>query len=266
MPRVNLPPSFVSRHDLWTAEQARAAARGRARDQAAQARSGALFLRRSARRAARQDLAGVGSGKRHAQRRHHDDDAAGQGHLAQKRVSGVHRRRRLRHGGNAGRRRLRHGRRSDDLPRAALGGQDRLAVVRHRISATASRCRSRPARAAATRWQRSPKPASTFSPGWKSNSICSSWRTRGSTPADATWPPASARGEPAHPRLSVSHRDRVTTCSIRRSTILRRGIEALGLPLRSVEVELGPEPGRIHLPPAGGPGRAPTPWCCSARR
>ena len=57
---------------------------------------------------------------------------------------------------------------------------------------------------AATRSRRSAKPASISSPGWKSNSICSNWRTRGWRPPT---PPGrrSAGGEPAHARLPVSH-------------------------------------------------------------
>ena len=46
-------------------------------------------------------------------------------------------------------------------------------------------------------------------------------------------------------------------------TILRRGIEALGLPLRSVEVEFGPSQAEFTFRPQPA-WRAPTPWCCSA--
>ena len=124
---------------------------GRARHQEAQARSRALFLRRPARRAARQDAAGVGSGERHARRRQHDHDAARQGHRAQDGVPGVHAGRRLRHAGDGGRRRFRHDRRSR-RPSACCPGPTRPAgCCATSISATASRCRSPPARVCARR-------------------------------------------------------------------------------------------------------------------
>ena len=47
--------------------------------------------------------------------------------------------------------------------------------------------------------------------------------------------------------------------------ILRRGIEQLGLPLRSVEIELGPSQCEFTFRPQAGLA-APTPWCCFARR
>jgi len=40
--------------------------------------------------------------------------------------------------------------------------------------------------------------------------------------------------------------------------IIRRDVLALGLPLRSVEVEFGPEPVRIHLPANEGADGPPT--------
>ena len=198
------------------------------------------------------------------ERRHHDDDAARQGHRAQDRVPGVHRRRRLRHGGDAGRRRFRHGRRSGDLPRSAVGAATPAGCCATSISPTASRCRSRRARICAMRWRRSATPASIFSPGSRSNSICSSWRTRGWRRPTPPGRRQRARREPAHARLPVSHRDAVRQLDPALE-ILRRGVEALGLPLRSVEIELGPSQVEFTFrPQAGSP--PPTPWCCSARR
>ena len=167
--------------------------RRRAGHQKEQARTGALLLRRSARRAARQDApcrrrAG-GDGKR----RHHDDDAACQGHRAQDGLPGVHPRRRLRHGGDAGRRRFPHGRRPGHLPRAALGAEHWLASLRHLLRGRQAGAVLDAADSAATPWRSLRQRASISSPGSRSNSISSSWRTRG-------LPPRMRPGRRGHPR------------------------------------------------------------------
>ena len=105
--------SFVERHGLWSDEQFEAAAQSRKADRGAQARSRAAFVCRSARHPARQDGDGRRRRAHDAQRLHHHHDAACQGHLAPQRVSGVHRRRRLRHAGDGRRRRFPDDRRSD---------------------------------------------------------------------------------------------------------------------------------------------------------
>ena len=51
---------------------------------------------------------------------------------------------------------------------------------------------------------------------------------------------ARAGGQPAQSGLSVSHRERASIRSTPALEPIRRGIAALGLPLRSLEVELGP--------------------------
>ena len=143
----------------------------------------------------------------HARRRHHDDDAARQGHRAQKRVSGVHRRRRLRHGGDAGRRRFRHGRRSGDVPRAAVG-------------------RTTPAGCCATSYFTNGKPVPFSTRARARDALATlgkarlrlSRRARGRIPSVQAGEPAAragrrhlaaagAGGQPAHAGLSVSHRD-----------------------------------------------------------
>ena len=178
-PRSRKSASFVDRHDLWSDEQERPLPQVE-RTSRRKARSRAFLLRRPARRAARQDVGRVRSCKRDAQRRHHDHDAAREGHLASHRVPGVHAGRRLRLDGDAGRRRFRDGRRSRRLSACCLGRDEhRLDAVRYLFSATASRCRSRPVRFAATRSPSSRRPASIFSPGSKSNSICSNSKIRG---------------------------------------------------------------------------------------
>ena len=190
-------------------------ARGRARHQAAQTRSGALLVRRSAWRLARQDLAGVGSRKRHAQWRFHDHDALGKRHLAQKRLPGVHRRRRFRHGGNGRRRRFRHDRRSDELPRAALGGKNRLAVVRYRFQQRQAGAVFHP-RALPRRADRARQGRFRLSRRTGSRIPSVQAGERAAQPRRRHLAAASARGEPAQRKaISISPR-RVTTCSIRR--------------------------------------------------
>ena len=46
--------------------------------------------------------------------------------------------------------------------------------------------------------------------------------------------------------------------------IIRRDVLALGLPLRSVEVEFGPSQCEFTFAPPRG-SRPPTTWCCSVR-
>ena len=83
-------------------------------------------------------------------------------------------------------------------------------------------------------------------------------------PADATWPPEA-------PEVSLLTQGHQYLTELRFDMldpaveILRRGIEQLGLPLRSVEVELGPSQCEFTFRPQSG-WTAPTPWCCSARR
>ena len=238
--------------------------RGRARDQAAQARSRALLLlpistaccaarRWSRRKPPARMRAGVTM----------TTTLLAKDTAHSTRVPGVHRRRRLRHRRDGGRRRFRHGRRSGDLPRAAVGQRTPAGCCATSISPTASRCRSRRARSTATRWRSSPKPASTISPASRSNSICSSWTIRGSRRTTPTWPPQAPEVEPTHAGLPVSHRERASIRSIRSLEILRAASQALGLPLRSLEVELGPSQYEFTFAPQAGLP-PPTPWCCSA--
>ena len=134
-------------------------------DRGARARGRAPVVSRSARHPARQDRDGRRRRARDAQRLLDHHHAARQGHLAQDRVPGVHRRRRLRHGGDGGRRRLPDDRRSDDVPRAALGAARPAGCCATSISATASRCRSRRAISIGRRCASSPMPASTIMAG-----------------------------------------------------------------------------------------------------
>ena len=82
--------TFVERHGLWTDDQTRAANAVVQAIKRHKTRTRPLFLRGSARRAARQDRDGRRRAGAAARRRHDDHDAARQGHRAQDRVAGVH--------------------------------------------------------------------------------------------------------------------------------------------------------------------------------
>ena len=167
------------------------------------------------------------------------------------------RRRRLRHAGDGGRRRFPDDRRPDDVSRAAVGAADRLGAVRHLF-------RQRPAGAvldapslsprAATS---SPMPASITSPASKSSSTSSSSTIRGSIP-----PTPPGRGEapevsllsPGYPYLTETRFDQIEPIL----ETVRRDVVALGLPLRSVEIELGPSQCEFTFHPQVGLAPADT--------
>ena len=73
-------------------------------------------------------------------------------------------------------------------------------------------------------------------------------------PEDATWPPAP-------PDVSLLAQGYQLLTETRFDQIdgalepIRKAVEALGLPLRSIEIRAGAEPGRIHLPHLGRDGR-----------
>ena len=123
-------------------------------DRGARARGRAPVVSGPARRPARQDRDGGRSRRHDAQRLLAHHHAAGQGHLAQDGVSGLHARRRLRHGGDGGRRRLPDDCRSHHLPRAAVGAAAPAGCCATSTSPTASRCRSPPATSFAARSQK----------------------------------------------------------------------------------------------------------------
>ena len=180
--------SFVDRHEL----ERRATPRrngGRTRDQAAQARSDALCVLRSARRAARQDAGGVGGrtamragvtmtstllAKDTSHRTVFDVFSAGGG-MGVGEMAGA---------GNfvmvADPSTFRV------LPWAGLTTPAGCCATS--ISRTASRCRSRRGGSIATRFASSRQPASTFSPGSKSSSNCSSLIDPKLSPDGLTWP------------------------------------------------------------------------------
>ena len=114
-----------------------------------------------------------------AQRRHHDDDAAGQGHRAQDRWPV------FTPGGGFGMAEMQG---AGDFVMVADPATFRVlpwapkrpaGCCATSISPTASRCRSRPGGFCATRCSGSPQPASIISPASRSSFICSRSRTRG---------------------------------------------------------------------------------------
>ena len=113
-----------------------------------------------------------------------------------------------------------------------------------------------------TRSTSSRRRASTFSPGSRSNSICSSWRIRSSRRRQPDLAAGGAGGRAHHARIPISHRG-----AVRSGRSDPRGSaqdhQALGLPLRSLEVELGPSQYEFTFAPQRGL-EPPTPWCCSA--
>ena len=230
---------------------------GRAGDQEAQARTGALLVCRPARCAARQDRDGRRRARPDASRRHHDDDAARQGHRAQDRVSGVHAGRRLRHGGDAGRRRFRHGRRPGDVPDFAVGAEYRLVPLRYVFPKRQAGAvldaadSSRRAGAAEDGRLRLPRRPGSRIPSVQAGE--SATHAGGRHLAAAR-----ARGEPAQPGLPVSHREPLR--SDRRGARAdpprhhrARHAAALG------GSRAGAQPVRIHLPPADAASTPPTP-------
>src|SRR6266446_6688715 len=191
-------------------------------DRGTGARGRPPVVSRPERHPARKNHGGERGRGRDAQRLLDHDHAACQGHRAQNGVSGFHRRWRVRHGGDGGRRRLPDDRGSHDLPRAAVGAADRLGAVRHLF-------RQRPAGAVLDPASLSPRTATA----------CRGWL-----------------------RLRRRARSRVPYLQARQSApvleTLRRDLVLLGLPLRSVEVELGPSQCEFTFQPQVGLSPADT--------
>src|SRR6516164_8006176 len=202
-------------------------------------RGRAPVVSRPARHPARKNRGGERGRGRDAQRLLDHDHAARQGHRAQDGVSGFHRRRRVWHGGDGGRRRLPHDRRSLDLPRAAVGAADRLDAVRHLFR------------------QRQADAGFDYVAGLEVEFHVFKLDDPRLTPADATWP-----GEA--PRVSLLSQGYQYLTETRFDQFepiletLRREVVALGLPLRSIEVELGPSQCEFTFQPQVGLSPADT--------
>ena len=229
--------SFVERHNLWSDEQQR---RAREIEKQIETLDLVRFVFADQHGVLRgKTVVAVAGCKADAKRRLHDDDAARKGHLASHGVSGVHAGRRLRHAGDAGRRRFPDDRGPLDLPGAALGAEYRLGPVRHVFSRTASRCRSRRASFAAMRFRRLRGKGFDFLAGLEVEFHLYKIENPRLAPADATWP-----GEPVE--VSYIHQGFQLLTEARSDQIepvlepFWRAVMALGMPLQSLEVELGP--------------------------
>ena len=179
-------------------------------------------------------------------------------------VSGVHRRRRLRHEGDGRRRRRADGGGPDDLSRAAMGADHGLAAVRPLFQRRPPGA-VRDAQPLSRRCSKSSTSAATISsPGSRSNSISSSsktptWRRR--MPASPARPPSVSLLSHGYQYLTEQRYDQMEPAL----EIIRRDVLALGLPAAIGRGRVRPEPVRIHLCSRPWGSRPPTTWCCFAR-
>ena len=252
--------SFVERHDLWSDEQRRAARGGRA------ARSSSASSNWCA--SAFADQHGVLRGKtlvaaeaaqRDAQRRHHDHDAARQGHLASHGVSGVHAGRRL---GPATRCRAPaiSSWSPTRRPSACCRGrtQHRLDAVRHLFPERqagavldAAALSRRAGEACASRLRLSRRARGRI-PSVQAR------RIRGLRPTTPTWPPRAAGGRAHHHGFQYLTEVALRSGRADPGAVWRETSQALGMPLRSLEVELGPSQYEFTFAPELGLAAADT--------
>ena len=244
--------SFVERHGLWSEEQKEAAGRLRKIVEEQKLEVDPAVVSRSARHPARQDAGGErGAGLAGERLLDHHHDAR-QGHLAPHGVSGVHVRRRLRHEGDGGRRRRADGGRSHDVSRAAVGAEHGMAAVRPLF-------RRRPAGAvrdarisiASVLDQARASAATTSSPASRSNSTSSSSKMPACRRSDAGQPgtpPDVSLLSHGYQYLTEQRYDQMEPVL----EIIRRDVLALGLPLRSIEVEFGPSQCEFTFAPTTG--------------
>ena len=148
------------------------------------------------------------------------------------------------------------------VPRAALGRQHRLAAVRHLLS---ERQAGAVLHAALHRGalQRLAAGGFDFSPASRSSSSCSSCSIRPACDRCADLPaeaPAVEHTTHGFQYLTEARFDQVDPIL---QIAAHATMQALGMPLRSLEVELGPSQCEFTFAPDAARGR-PTPWCCSA--
>ena len=158
----------------------------------------------------------------------------------------------------AGRRQFRHGRRSGDLPRAALGATTPAGCCATSISRTASRCRSRRGRSIAMRWRSLPNAGFDFLAGLEVEFHLFKLIDPKLAPDSLTWPaeaPAVEHTTHGFQYLTESRFDQV-------DPILER---SCARPCRrsacrcvSLEVELGPSQYEFTFAPQHGLAAADT--------
>ena len=238
---------------------------GRARDQAHKLEAGPLRVLRSARRAARQDAGRVRGGARDARRRHHDDHAAGQGHLASHRVSGVQRGRRHRPAGDGGRRQFRHGAPIPTTFRVLpWAEQHRLGAVRHLFPERQAGAVLDP-RALPRRARRLAQAGFDFCAGLEVEFHLFKLDDPKLAPDGLTWPAEPPAVE--HTTHGYQFLDRGALRSGRADPRDPAQDRAGARPAAaSLEVEFGPSQFEFTFAPRARPRRRPTRWCCSAAR
>src|SRR6516164_1732184 len=211
-------------------------------DRGTGARGRPPIVSRPARHSARKNHGGERGRGRHAQRLLDHHHAACQGHRAQDGLSGFHPRRRIRHDRDGGWRRLLDDRRSLDLPRAAVGAADGLGTVRHLFRRVL---------------QRLAEAGFDYVAGLEVEFHIFKLDNPRLTPSDATWPgeaPQVSLLSQGYQYLTETRFDQIEPIL----ETLRREIVALGLPLRSIEVELGPSQCEFTFQPQVGLSPADT--------
>ena len=132
------------------------------------------------------------------------------------------------------------------------------------ISPTAGRCRSRRATSIASVLEKLAKRGYDFVAGLEVEFHLFKLEDAKMAPEDAGQPgtpPSVSLLSQGYQYLTEQRYDQMEPAL----EIIRRDILALGLPLRSVEVEFGPSQCEFTFAPAKGLS-PPTTWCCSARR
>ena len=214
-------------------------------------RSHPPLLPRPARHPARQD-AGRQRSARLARKRllDHDNDA-GQGHLAQDGVSGVHVGRRLRHEGDGRRRRRADGGRSHHASACCHGRRRRAGCCAISISTTAGRCRLPRVISIARCSISSAQRGYDFVAGLEVEFHLFKLEDAHMAPEDAGQPgtpPSVSLLSHGYQYLTEQRYDQMEPAL----EIIRRDVLALGLPLRSVEVEFGPSQCEFTFAPTKG--------------
>ena len=125
------------------------------------------------------------------------------------------------------------------------------------ISQTASRCRSRRGRFFAMRWRGSQTAGFDYLAGLEVEFHLFKLENPRLAPEDATWPPRAPEVSllnQGYQYLTESRFDQIDAAL----EPIRRGIAALGMPLRSLEVELGPSQCEFTFRPQAGLDAADT--------
>ena len=255
--------SFVERHGLWSERAERGGDPPAPHRRRTKTRNHPAVVSRPARHPARQDAGRERSAGLAGKRLHHHHDDARQGHRAPHGVSGVHLRRRLRHARDGRRRRRADGGRSHELSRAAVGARHRLAAVRRVFRRRTAGAVRDPASVSQRCSTKLGQRGSISSPASKSNFTSSSSKTPGcrrktrASPASRRTVSLLSHG---YQYLTEQRYDQMEPVL----DIIRRDILALGLPLRSVEVEFGPSQCEFTFTADARGLSPPTTWCCFA--